>query len=74
MAETLQTQAKPLSRRMAQKHSKLRHKFSMVRHENLWASLSLCNNGFPWPPQKSWRLIGVDGKWLLKKRFASVER
>jgi hypothetical protein len=53
MAETLQTPAKPLSRRMAQKHSKLRHKFSMVRHENLWASLSLCNNGFPWPPQKA---------------------
>ncbi|AFK69087.1 hypothetical protein YSA_04286 [Pseudomonas putida ND6] len=47
MAETLQTRAKPLSRRMAQKHSKLRHKFSMMRHENLWASLSLCNNGFP---------------------------
>ena len=35
----------------------------------MWASLSLCNNGFPWPPQKSWRLIGVDGKWLYIKEI-----
>jgi hypothetical protein len=64
MAETLQTRVKPLPRRMAQKHSKMRHKFSMMRHENLWALLSLCNNGSPLPTAKSWHSIGVDGKWL----------
>ncbi len=35
----------------------------------MWVGLSLCNNGFPWPPQKSWRLIGVDGKWLYIKEI-----